>query len=285
VAFKRTIPADLLAHLQGTALTLAACFKVTRRDGQVLGFTTHNANLVVGGVTYEAASAMGATALRQELAANVDHAELAGIVESSRIAAADLHGGLYENAELEVFWVNWADLTDGTLTLARGRIGQIRVADGRFYAEFRSLSQRLGQNVGELYGPVCRAAFTDSRCGLTPATYTFSRTVDTVTSAKVLRFSGDVHSTGYFNEGLVTFTTGDNTGISREIKTHASSSGAVITLHEAFPRTVDVGDVANLLAGCAHTIEACRAFGNAVRFRGEPNIPGLDQVLQVGRKS
>ena len=52
----RTIPAGLKAHLDGGATTVCHAWRVTRRDGTVLGFTEHDHDLVFGGTLFAAAS-------------------------------------------------------------------------------------------------------------------------------------------------------------------------------------------------------------------------------------
>jgi uncharacterized phage protein (TIGR02218 family) len=41
-----------------------------------------------------------------------------------------------------------------------------------------------------------------------------------------------------------------------------------------------IGDTFNAIAGCDKTIGNCAGkFGNAVNFRGEPYVPGMDKML------
>ena len=42
----KTVSPELAAHLAGAALTLATCWKIERRDGAILGFTSHDRDLV-----------------------------------------------------------------------------------------------------------------------------------------------------------------------------------------------------------------------------------------------
>ncbi|HSF29512.1 MAG TPA: DUF2163 domain-containing protein, partial [Candidatus Tectomicrobia bacterium] len=53
----KVISAGLLGHLSQDTTTLATCVKLTRRDGVVLGYTTHDTPLTfdcdgLGAVTY-----------------------------------------------------------------------------------------------------------------------------------------------------------------------------------------------------------------------------------------
>jgi hypothetical protein len=58
----KTISAALAQHLAGEGTTLATCWRITRRDGVVLGFTDHVRDLEMDGVTYKAASGYTRTA-------------------------------------------------------------------------------------------------------------------------------------------------------------------------------------------------------------------------------
>ena len=52
----KTLPSSLQSHLDTGATTLAWCWRVTRGDGAVLGFTDHDRDLTYDGTTFEAAT-------------------------------------------------------------------------------------------------------------------------------------------------------------------------------------------------------------------------------------
>jgi hypothetical protein len=68
----KTISTALAQHLAGEVTTLATCWKITRRDGVVQGFTDHVRDLEVDGVTYRAASGYTRTAIRSTADLSVD---------------------------------------------------------------------------------------------------------------------------------------------------------------------------------------------------------------------
>ena len=114
----RVLPEGLQAHLDTGATTLCHCWRVTRADGVRLGFTDHDDALDFDGTRFEAASGFEGTEAVSALGLRVGSAEVAGAFSSDRITRAELEGGVYDGAGVEVWLVNWADLAQ---RLARER--------------------------------------------------------------------------------------------------------------------------------------------------------------------
>ena len=118
------------------------------------------------------------------------------------------------------------------------RSGEIRLTDGAFYTEFRSLRQHLQQQFIELTGINCRAILGDARCKVnlagqtaTGQDITRTGTVVSVQDVETLLLSGIVDIAGFYSEGRIQFLTGANTGLQKEIKSHglADSSDYQVT--------------------------------------------------------
>lgn len=139
----RTISTGLQSHFEGENLTLATCWKITRTDATVMGFTDHVDDIVFDLVTYQAATGFEPTDVQQRDDMSVDNMDITGILDSSAITESDLQGGVYDYAEIEIFMVNYEDLTQGKMILKRGWLGEVRVNRGQFIAEVRGLAQKL----------------------------------------------------------------------------------------------------------------------------------------------
>lgn len=274
-----TISAALDAHLSSETTTLATCWKATLTNGTIYGFTDHTEPIVYAGTTYQADAGYSPSSITTSEALAVDNLEVVGMLSNDAIAEADIHAGLWDYAEIEIFQVNYSDLTQGALYLRKGTLGEVRTGRTVFSAELRGMTQKLQQTIGELYSPSCRATFGDARCGVNLATYTFTGTVETVASNRQFTDSGLVNANGYFEYGLITWTGGLNVGLSMEVKTY--TVGAVL-LQLPMPYPVQVGDNFSLVAGCGkRIIEDCKTkFNNVVNFRGEPYFPGTDQLYK-----
>lgn len=276
----RTIGANLLTHCGQETTTLARLWKVTRRDGQVFGFTNHDAALPVSGVTYAAATGMNASAVRTNLGLAVDNLEVQGAFDSAAITEADLRAGLWDYARIDVYEVNWASVADGVQYLRRGYLGRVSARRGEFLAELLGLAVLLAQPVGRSILAPCDADLGDARCGINIATYTVTGTITGVTNKRVCADASRSEADGIFNFGKITWTAGLNNGLSAEVKSYLLSGGA-IQLMLPMPFTIQVGDTYSLTYGCDKKPATCAGtFNNILNHRGDPFVPGPDEILQ-----
>jgi hypothetical protein len=180
----------MISLLENNVLTLASCWKIERRDGEVFYFTDHDVDITFGGDTYLASSGFMRSAIETSGAFNVDNLDIEGLlgaVSSETITEDDLRAGKFDFAEVWIFLVDYTD-PDGTgsLKLRRGYLGEMEQRDdGTFKVEFRGLMQALARRMGQAYSPTCRADLYDARCGVDPDTFRESGIyVDSVTDRR-----------------------------------------------------------------------------------------------------
>lgn len=238
----RNLSLALTSYLAGSLIAITNCVKITRLDGEQFGFTALDQDITFDGVTYEAMTSVDMSELRTEAGSGVDNADLIGLITSDRITETDILAGLWDGARIEMFFLPFENTDLGRIgPLVSGTLGELRLQAGQYQAEVRSLSQRLAQQIVEVAAPTCsvRELF-DARCmpkghnegtntgTLTPDDFRNTRTVATVTSSHVLRFSDDAAPNHWYRYGKVTFLTGANAGIAREVKSHASGSPTML---------------------------------------------------------
>ena len=119
----KTLPTGLQAHLDTGTTTLCWCWKLTRGDGAVLGFTDHDCDLIVDGVTYAAASGFTATELDSTLGLAVDNLAVLGALDD--LSESDLAAGIYDAAAVEIWRVNWAAVGQRVL-MRKGSLGEAK---------------------------------------------------------------------------------------------------------------------------------------------------------------
>jgi uncharacterized phage protein (TIGR02218 family) len=267
----KTISAGLAQHLAGEVTTLVTCWKITRRDGVVLGFTDH-----VRDLTYRAASGYTRTAIRSTADLAVDNLDVESVFSDDGITEEDLRAGKYDFAEVRVFLVNYENLGHGILKLRRGWLGEVTIRDGMYVAELRGMTQKLQMTVGEVYTPDCAADLGDARCGVDLST--LEGTVIAATSATTFQTSL-VQATGWYDGGELSWTSGGNAGQTVAVRSWNAAT-STLTLFLPALYQIQADDAFTIRPGCDKTFATCRAkFDNAINFRGFPHVPGNDQVL------
>ncbi len=284
----KTLTPALQAHLDESTTTLAWCWRIARSDGVTFGFTDHDQSLVFAGTTFEPESGFTASELRSSSDLSVDAQDAEGVLRSDRITETDILDGRWDNAEVEVWRVNW-QAPSQRLLLRRGAIGQIRRGRLAFVAEVRSLAHVLGQTVGRTFQATCDAQVGDARCGvdMDDPSYMAPGTVTAILRDRAFVAAGlGGFASGWFALGTMEWTSGANTGRRAEVAGHVKESAEVtVLLLEAPVRPIALGDAFVIRAGCDKRLETCRArFANVANFRGFPHIPGQDAVVRYASR-
>lgn len=298
----KNVTTNMLNYLASGNNVLATCWKVTRQDGTILGFTDWDVDLTDGVTTYKASTGYTRTAIAGENTLAVPNLEVQGVLDSTAITDEDIRSGKYDHADVRIFLVvppiGAGEFTNeftteftlyqsalnnfnyyGMIKLRRGFTGQIRLTEGQHTTEIRGIAQLLAENFIENFTLDCQADFCDTRCKQVAANFTSSGKVTSVTNSKQFAatiLSGASGAT-IFNFGVISWTAGNNVGLNMEVK---NWDGGNFTLYLGMGRPIQVNDTFTVLQGCDHTFATCKSrFNNAINFRGFPNIPGLDLVM------
>ncbi|QPC87220.1 DUF2163 domain-containing protein [Mesorhizobium sp. NBSH29] len=273
-----TYPAALAAHLRGNATTLCHCWKLIRKDGAVTGFTDHDRPLALDGVTFEPESGFSASEARDTLGLATDTVDVEGALSSVRIREEDISAGRYDGATVETLLVNWKDVSQFA-RLRKATIGRITRSDGRFVAELESLSHKLDHVQGQYVRRDCDAELGDARCKIWTGAPGLSGTGAVVAyrGGGAVAVSGlGTFAPGWFAHGVLTWTSGANTGRSVRILGHSGGGEITLSLWQDGSDPV-AGNQFSLVAGCDKSFATCKAkFGNPHNFQGFPHLPGND---------
>lgn len=275
----KTFAVGLAAHYAQDSTTLCQCLKVTRTDGTVLRYTTAQIDITVSGSLYLSGPGLEISDLASTSGLAVDNLELTILPDDSgTITRADLLTGKWNGAAFEIFECSYVDPTLGVNTLKVGNTGEVRLDRGKFVVEMRSLRQMLQQPVGAVTSKTCRYRLGDANCTVALAGYTFAGTVTAVASQQQFTASALAQAADYYVEGIVTFTSGLNTGYSQKCKVF--TSGKVFTLSLPMPYTIAIGNTFTAIAGCQkrHLLDCKTKFSNLLNFGGEPDLPGVDAL-------
>ncbi|TIX49376.1 DUF2163 domain-containing protein [Alteraurantiacibacter aquimixticola] len=260
---------------------VATFWRILRRDGCTLGFTSHDRDLRFGGVLHRAAPGMVPSAIRRSGDIANDSAEVEGVLAHDAIHAADLAAGRYDGARFAVGVVDWETLEHAVLY--HGEAGSIAEEDNGFRAELQSAKAALQADLVPRTSPTCRASFCGRECGLNTNRHTHELQCAFVDAEiGLVRFSS-APSAESLRDGWVRWIDGPHAGLTMQIM---RSDGDGQLLDRALSPNLVPGARALLREGCDHTLATCHSrFGNAANFRGEPFLPGNDLLARYPTSS
>jgi uncharacterized phage protein (TIGR02218 family) len=283
----KTCSIELATAQAAQTRTTTWCWKATRRDGTVLAVTMLSQDLLFEGVLYLSRDGFNPRALGQEASAAVSNSEISGYL-SDAITEDEFEAGLWDGCAVEMFEVNYRDLTQGKMRLASFTMGDIKVTRAAFNAEMRGLTQSLQKVVGRLvtkgcpwvFGSISPDNFTPA-CNKALAPLTVTGAITGVTDLRTFSDASRAEVSDYFGGGVITFLTGANAGQALEV--YSFAAGAFVT-HLPFLHNPVVGDTYSLTPGCRKRYtEDCRAkWANTNNFGGFDLIPGPDKTLGLG---
>jgi uncharacterized phage protein (TIGR02218 family) len=278
----RPISPSMEEKLDQRTSTFCNCWRLTRRDGAVMGFTDHDRDLMFNGVAFQARSGLTASQMESGVGFAPGTSEASGALQADSITESDLLSGLYDGASVEIWLVDWTNVED-RLLLDVATIGEVSRSEYAFSAELRSSADFFDQQQGRAFQRACSADLGDLRCKFNMGTPGFSTTGAVISHAEDL-IAGDVagvFDNGFFTGGRLTFSAGANAGASVTIKSHTQNGlRAKFTTWTRFGAAISAGEPFAVVAGCDKSPDACRSkFNNLINFRGFPHMPGNDLVI------
>jgi uncharacterized phage protein (TIGR02218 family) len=242
-----------------------------------LGFTTHDRDVAIGGLVYRAAPGMLPSAVSVSDGFDADSVDVRGALSSAAIRAEDLKAGRWDGAALTIFMTDWRAPGGETLPVARGTLGEVSLVGDGFTAELKGPTAALDAPVVEQTSPECRAALGDKRCRVDMAGRVRMARVVEATEERVVVDAAEPMPNAY-GHGRLRWIGGANSGIASDVR---RSQGSELILREGPPFAAAAGDLVELAQGCDRRLETCVGrFGNAVNFRGEPHLPGMDLLTR-----
>lgn len=255
---------------------LAICWRIERRDGVAIGLTDHDRDLEVDGFTYRAAPGMTPSAIVRGDGLEAATMDAKGALTSAAITERDLIAGRWDGARVGIVAVDWA-AGGAPVPLGAGTIGAVDLDAAGFTAELRGAAAALDRPATEATSPDCRAELGDRRCRVALAgRRRFVRVV--ASDAEAVTLDRDEPAPDAYGGGLVRWLGGMNCGFESAV---TASAGAMMTLRTLPPFAIQPGVLIEVTEGCDKTIATCAGrFGNAINFRGEPYLPGIDLLTR-----
>jgi uncharacterized phage protein (TIGR02218 family) len=127
----------------------------------------------------------------------------------------------------------------------------------------------------------CTYALFDKNCALNKASYVQNKTIATGSSSLIINLNTALpNAAPYYDAGFITFTSGQNQGLSFSIAKQLSTTQLQLSSPVFLPITV--GDAIGVYPGCAKDYVTCDTkFGNKLRFSGCRNVPEPERAVQL----
>jgi len=189
------------------------------------------------------------------------------------LAKFAINGG-FDGARLELdrsFSSAWTERACGSLNLFTGRVSEVVVTGTEVQLTVKSDLELLNiQMPRNIYQAQCLHTVYDPGCGLVAANFTVTANTTANSTASLINCNL-TQSAAYFELGTVTFTTGQNAGVTRSVKTY--TTGAIVPSYP-LPYAPATGDHFTVKPGCDGRQVTCNAkFSNTANIRFYPYIP------------
>jgi uncharacterized phage protein (TIGR02218 family) len=256
--------------------TTATFWRLLRRDGVTLGFTSHDRDLWLDGVLHRAAPGMIPSSIRRSADFEPDSAEVQGALSHEAIAGADLAAGRFDGAQVRIGVVDWE--TGEHEVLYRGAIGAVTEEAARFTAELVSRKAELLLDPVPRTSPSCRAAFCGPGCNLSPVGFSHEAQLSAVDfGANAVTLATGAAPADLVG-GFVRWFDGPHAGAAMNVMAQGSAG---LVLDMPLDPALVPGTRALVREGCDHTLGTCAVrFANALNFQGEPFLPGNDLITR-----
>lgn len=280
----KQIPAVLMAALDSRTVSYCYLIKiVSERSGAVYGFTTSDARIEfddgIHNVVYSPVNSLTPQNIQEVSDMDTDTTEAHGWFTDAIRRLFD--AGEMDGGEATVYRVLYDNLAAGAELIMFGVVAGVKYeADPNSprKVQIRGLDHLLKTKRNDLYSITCRNDFGDARCG---KTFTWSYGTISAVEDGFLQFtvSGIAADDGYFDSGVIRFTSGDNQGAELEIETWGDDN---VRLSFATPYPVSIGDTVSLRRDCNKFAETCiNTYANIVNFNGEHLTPVQDKSLMI----
>jgi uncharacterized phage protein (TIGR02218 family) len=266
------------AWLTGPVTSSAFGWRLERRDGVTLGFTSHDRDVEIDGLTYRASPGLLPTSVVETSGLDAGGLEVKGALTADALRAEDLRAGIWDGASLDIFLFDWSDPDAGIRPLASGTLGAIEFSANSFSVDIEGPAARLSMPVAPFTSPTCRARFCDAQCGLNAQRFRHRATAIAVNSVSVSIGGIGALDLALFEYGELRWLGGRNCG-KRHMIVGTTADSVVLERPPSFE--IDPDTPVELLQGCDKLLATCAArFGNVVNFRGEPHLPGNDLLTR-----
>lgn len=281
----KTHTPELIALLNGSnQFIMADLYTITLVTGTVLRYTSADIDITHAGATYSARGPLiRRGTVRTVVGLEVDKLDMTvspkpgmdgHLLAGAPFIPASLQGALDGAMVMlqRAFLSSWALPPVGAVVMFYGRVSDVSGTRSAMPVDVKSALELLNTKLPRnLCQASCMHTLYDGGCAVNKAAYTTTGTVTGTNGTGQWLQSGLAQGAGWFDQGVLTFTSGANAGVQRTVKAHSAGQ---FWFALPLPQAPTVGDTFSVYPGCDKTQATCSAkFNNTPRFRGFPFVP------------
>ena len=181
-------------------------------------------------------------------------------------SAADVDGSLTELRPV------------GAVNIFSGRVSDVSGSRSSVKVDVKSDIELLNvSSPRNIYQAGCMRTLYDEGCKVNREKFTVNGRVTANSTTGTELTCNLTQANGWFNQGVIKFTSGLNAGLTRTVKEHKDGT---LSFALRLPFPPQAGDVFKVYPGCNKRQDTCKnKFNNVVHFRGFPYIPSADTVV------
>jgi hypothetical protein len=161
----KSVSANLLTDIRKNVTSLATCIVITRRDGKPYRLTSYDEDITFEGHVYRSDVPFTIAAVDSGSQLAIDNTELGLFLDGTVFTLDQFADGLFDHAEVEVFQLDYENLSHGRMTMRKGWFGKAERGQNKMVrVTLTGLLKILDFETGRYYQPTCDADFGDSRC-------------------------------------------------------------------------------------------------------------------------
>ena len=277
-----------LATTDADKLIQKDLFTITLTNGIILYYTSADKNITYNSNTYISTN-MEKGDISETIGLSVDNlpidmypkdTDFIGDIQFAEACRNGTFDGVYLQLDYAYYTEGW---DNEPLVLEERFVGKLDICDndgiGKNHVKFEvkapteDLTIKLPQNVCQTS---CPYTLYGAGCNVDKSICSENSSVSANTTQKIIN-CGLIKPNGYYQNGVILFTSGKNINIKRGIKYHTNG---VLTLNLPLLYAPSVGDTFTVSAGCDKTMATCKnKFNNLANFGGTPFIPNPDSTL------
>ena len=257
----KTASAGLIALLNsGAPLITADLYTITLTDGMILYYTNADIDIIYGGNTYLHRPAIKRSNLTFTEGISVDsldvniNPESTDLIGSITMSQA-FRNGTFDGAILQLdkaFFTDWTQTPEVLEKLFLGRMDVDTIGASGIKVDVKSMTELLNVAIPKrVYQATCPWTLYDSStCKAVKASFSSNGTVASTSTETVIN-CGLAQAAGYFDQGVILFTSGANLNVKRSVKSYTAGQ---ITLINPLQYAPSVNDTFTISRGCARTM-------------------------------